>query len=305
MCIFTPRMKKESGIAYHILAVAIVAVWGLTFISTMKLLKHFQPAQIFLIRFSIAYAGMWLFSHRQLFSQSLKDELRLAAAGVMGGSLYFYAENTALQVSHQASCISFIVCTTPLVTSILAVSLHKKGSKLTLPLAVGSVTALVGIAMVMLNGSVFEGIPVSGYILAMVASLTWAIYTLLVGDLSEKYESAFVSRKVFFYGLLTIIPVIIAEGDSFDTSKFLIPEVYTNILFLSVIASLGCYALWTPVIKKLGPVRSSNYIYLNPVFTMFGAILLLGEKMTPLSLLGSAVTLLGVWIAGRKSLKLK
>jgi len=298
-------MKRDSGFLFDILALAIVAIWGLTFISTMKLLGHFRPAQIFFIRFSIAYAGMWLFSHKRLFAQSLKDELRLAAAGIMGGSLYFYAENTALQVSHQASCISFIVCTTPLVTSILAVSLHKKGSKMTIPLAVGSAIALAGIAMVMLNGSVFEGIPVIGYVLAMVASLTWAIYTLIVGDISEKYESSFVSRKVFFYGLVTIIPLLLMEGDVFDWKQFLIPEVYVNILFLSVIASLGCYALWTPVIKRLGPIKSSNYIYLNPVFTMFGAILLLGEKMTTLSLIGSAVTLLGVWIAGRKTLRLK
>lgn len=302
---FAVIMKRDSNIMYDMLAIAIVAVWGLTFISTMKLLGHFRPAQIFLIRFAIAYAGMWCFSHKRLFSFSLKDELRLAGAGIMGGSLYFYAENTALQVSHQAGCISFIVCTTPLVTSILAVSLHKKNSRMTLPLAAGSIIALSGIEMVMLNGSVFEGIPVIGYILAMVASLTWAIYTILIGDLSEQYDSAFVSRKVFFYGLLTIIPVLLVEGDRFDFKQLLIPEVYINIMFLSLIASLGCYALWTPIIKKLGPVKSSNYIYLNPVFTMLGAILLLGEKMTALSLAGSAITLLGVWIAGRKSLRLR
>ena len=296
-------MKTEKPPVYDILAIAIVAVWGLTFISTMKLLGHFRPAQIFFIRFTIAYAGMWVFSHKRLFSTSIKDEARLALAGIMGGSLYFYAENTALQVSHQASCISFIVCTTPLVTSILAVSLRKKGAVMTVPLAAGSIIALAGIAMVMLNGSVFEGIPVSGYILAMVASVTWAVYTILVGDMSEKYESAFVSRKVFFYGLITIIPVLIAEGDRFRPSSFLIPEVAFNILFLSVIASLACYALWTPVIKKLGAVKASNYIYLNPVFTMTGAIIFLGEKMTALSLIGSAVTLLGVWIAGRKRLR--
>lgn len=299
----TTEMKRENAPVYDILAIAIVAVWGLTFISTMKLLGHFRPAQIFFIRFTIAYAGMWVFSHKRLFSTSIKDEARLALAGIMGGSLYFYAENTALQVSHQASCISFIVCTTPLVTSILAVSLRKKGAVMTVPLAAGSIIALAGIAMVMLNGSVFEGIPVSGYILAMVASVTWAVYTILVGDMSEKYESAFVSRKVFFYGLITIIPVLIAEGDRFRPSSFLIPEVAFNILFLSVIASLACYALWTPVIKKLGAVKASNYIYLNPVFTMTGAIIFLGEKMTALSLIGSAVTLLGVWIAGRKRLR--
>ena len=291
--------KRLAGIWYDILAVGIVAVWGMTFISTMKLLGYFHPSQIFLMRFSIAYAGMWFFSHDRLFAGSLRDEATLALGGIMGGSLYFWAENTALAVSHQASCISFIVCTTPLVTALLAIALRRKGARMTVPLATGSIVAIAGIAMVMLSGRVFEGIPLAGYLLAVVASLTWAVYTIAVGDMADKYSSSFVSRKVFFYGLLTIVPVILIEGNEFDLAALRIPTVYGNLLFLSVVASLGCYALWTPVIKRLGPIRASNYIYLNPVFTLIGAVLLLGEHMTWLSLLGSAVTLLGVWVAGR------
>ena len=294
--------KRSTGIWYDVLAVTIVAFWGLTFISTMKLLRYYHPSQIFLMRFSIAYAGMWFFSHDRLFAGSLRDEATLALGGIMGGSLYFWAENTALAVSHQASCISFIVCTTPLVTALLAIALRHKDSRMTLPLAVGSIIAIAGIAMVMLSGRVFEGIPLSGYLLAVVASLTWAVYTIAVGDMADKYSSAFVSRKVFFYGLVTIIPVLFIEGNPFDLGALRIPEVYGNLLFLSVVASLGCYALWTPVIKRLGPIRASNYIYLNPVFTLVGAFFILGERMTWLSLLGSAVTLLGVWLAGRRSL---
>ncbi len=294
-------MKNKNGIGYDILAVAIVAIWGMTFISTSVLLRYFEPAQIFFIRFVIAYAGIWIFAHDRLFSGSWKDEIRMLAAGIVGGSLYFLAENTGLKISQQASSISFIVCTTPLVTAVVAVLLKHKGAKMTLPLAVGSIVALLGIGMIMFNGSAIQGAPVLGYILAMVASLTWAFYTIIVSDLTDKYGTAFISRKVFFYGLITILPVLLFQHSDFAWSAFKLPIVWINVLFLSVIASLGCYALWTPVIKKLGTIKSSNYIYLNPVFTLIGSVALLGEKITWLSALGSAVTLVGVWIAGRES----
>ncbi|MCQ2115982.1 MAG: EamA family transporter [Bacteroidales bacterium] len=54
------------------------------------------------------------------------------------------------------------------------------------------------------------------------------------------------------------------------------------------------------MIKKLGTIRSSNYIYLNPVFTLAGSLIFLNEQMNWLSLLGSLITLLGVWQASRK-----
>ena len=117
MPIFATGMQKGTGnTIYHVLAIVIVAIWGLTFISTKVLLMAgLSPEEIFLVRFSIAYFGMWLFclwgrgsdasrtdsqssqSPARLFCNSLKDELLLVLAGVMGGSLYFWSENTALQ----------------------------------------------------------------------------------------------------------------------------------------------------------------------------------------------------------------
>ena len=64
---------------------------------------------------------------------------------------------------------------------------------------------------------------------------------------------------------------------------------------------LACYALWNSVIKRLGTVGSSNYIYLNPLFTLIAATLLLGERLTPVAIAGCLITLIGVWTASRSS----
>ena len=225
-------MQKGTGnTIYHVLAIVIVAIWGLTFISTKVLLMAgLSPEEIFLVRFSIAYFGMWLFSlwgrgsdasgaggslatrgdvpadgscagvshtgsqsvqsPARLFCNSLKDELLLVLAGVMGGSLYFWSENTALQYT-MASNVSFIVCTTPLVTAILNAAVRReKIGRLTL---LGGCLSLVGIAMIAFSGG--EGFHLSflGDALAMLASLTWAIYTVVTNGLLKKYPSALIS----------------------------------------------------------------------------------------------------------------
>ena len=328
-------MQKGTGnTIYHVLAIVIVAIWGLTFISTKVLLMAgLSPEEIFLVRFSIAYFGMWLFclwgrgsdasltepsmharveapadvsrtgspsvqSPARLFCNSLKDELLLVLAGVMGGSLYFWSENTALQYT-MASNVSFIVCTTPLVTAILNAAVRRERiGRLTL---LGGCLSLVGIGMIAFSGG--EGFHLSflGDALAMLASLTWAIYTVVTNGLLKKYPSALISRKVFFYGMLTIVPVLLVKGWTFPAGRFLEPKVLLNALFLGVVASLACYALWNSVIKRLGTVGSSNYIYLNPLFTLIAATLLLGERLTPVAIAGCLITLIGVWTASRSS----
>ena len=318
MPIFATGMQKGTGnTIYHVLAIVIVAIWGLTFISTKVLLMAgLSPEEIFLVRFSIAYFGMWLFclwgrgsdasrtgsqsvqSPARLFCNSLKDELLLVLAGVMGGSLYFWSENTALQYT-MASNVSFIVCTTPLVTAILNAAVRRERiGRLTL---LGGCLSLVGIGMIAFSGG--EGFHLSflGDALAMLASLTWAIYTVVTNGLLKKYPSALISRKVFFYGMLTIVPVLLVKGWTFPAGRFLEPKVLLNTLFLGVVASLACYALWNSVIKRLGTVGSSNYIYLNPLFTLIAAALLLGERLTPVAIAGCLITLIGVWTASRSS----
>ena len=103
-------MKFKHGY-YHLVAILTVSIWGLTFISTKILIQHgLTPQEIFFYRFLIAYIGIWFISPCRLFINSWKDELWLMAGGIFGGSLYFFTENTALEIT-QASNVSFIICT--------------------------------------------------------------------------------------------------------------------------------------------------------------------------------------------------
>ena len=90
----------KNKLAYHILAISIIAIWGVTFINTKFLiLNGLNPQEIFLLRFILAYIGIWTFSPHKLFTDNWRDELTTLMLGITGGSLYFWAENTAIQYS--------------------------------------------------------------------------------------------------------------------------------------------------------------------------------------------------------------
>lgn len=292
-------MSTKNIYTYHIIAILTVAVWGLTFISTKILLgAGLSPQDIFLMRFSIAYVGIWFISPKKLFSNSWRDELWMVAAGITGGSFYFLTENTALEYT-QTNNVAFLITTAPLFTAFLSAVAYKN-EKITWKLAVGSVVALIGVALVVYNGSFVLNLSPVGDILTLLAALSWAFYSLIMRRLLPRYSATFITRKIFFYGLLTVLPCFAFRHFHAPLSVLTQPVVLFNLLFLGVIASLVCYLVWNIVLHKLGTVCASNYIYLNPMVTMIGAVLLLGEQVTVVALSGSALILTGVFVAEKK-----
>lgn len=292
-------MHTTKNYIYHLIAILTVGIWGLTFISTKVLIEHgLSPQEIFLLRFLIAYLGIWFISPRKLFADNWKDELWLLWGGVTGGSFYFFTENTALEIT-LATNVAFIVCTAPLLTTILSLLIYKK-EKATAGLVGGSLLALVGVALVVYNGHFILKISPLGDFLTLLAAFSWAFYSLIMKKMSGRYRTTFITRKIFFYGILTILPAFILHPWQFSLSGLWQPAVWMNLLFLGVLASLVCFVVWNIILKQLGTVRASNYIYLNPLFTLIGSAVLLDEQFTVMSLMGAMLILGGVYWAGKR-----
>ncbi len=284
---------------YHLIAILTVSIWGLTFIATKVLIGYgLTPQEIFFYRFLIAYAGIWIISPKRLFANRWKDEFWLMAGGIFGGSLYFFTENTALGIT-QASNVSFLICTAPLLTTILSL-LFYKSEKATKGLIGGSLLALAGVGLVVFNGSVILKISPVGDLLTLLAALSWAFYSLIIRKMTGRYPTVFITRKIFFYGVLTIFPAFLLHPLQPDLDILLQPIVLSNLLFLAVLASLICYVLWNVVLKQLGTVRASNYIYLNPLVTMVASMMILQEQITLFALIGAGCIVCGVYLAERK-----
>ena len=291
-------MIKYTEYRYHIAALFTVAVWGATFVSTKVLIANsLTPAEIFLLRFAIAYACIWPVSRGRLWAAGWRDELTLAAAGVTGGSLYFLTENMALEFA-PASNVSLIVCTAPVWTALL-LSLAYRSERMTRRQVAGSALAFAGMVLVVLNGRFVLHLSPRGDLLALSAALLWMVYSLVIKRVGGRYPAIFITRKVFFYGLLTILPVFLFQPFSVDAGVLARPAVWDNLLFLGIIASMLCYILWNAAMHRLGAVRTTNYIYINPLVTILTAALCIGERITAAALAGAALILYGMWRAER------
>ena len=279
-----------------------IVIWGSTFVFTkLLLLAGLSAAQIFTLRFIIAYVLLLAYSIRNFraFADSWRDELLLMALGVTGGSVYFLAENEALNYT-TATNTSLIVCSCPLVASVL-IGLFYKAERMSRLQTLGALMAVAGVCVVVLNGHFVLHLSPIGDMLALAANLCWALYSVLMIPVGRKYDSVFITRKVFFYGLLTIIPYYIWRPEELDFSKITFTSsVLFNLLFLGCVASMACFLAWTWVIKRLGAMVTTNYVYLNPVATIAFAWWILSEQITPFFLLGTVLILLGMYLADKK-----
>ena len=342
-------MLRSGPYGYHLAALFCVTVWGATFVSTKVLIAHgLAPAEIFLLRFAMAYLGLLPFTlgrrtagssaagrekdaagrekgagndtgsparrglvdrlrgvrlcrarlcRARLCRARLRDELLLAAAGLTGGSLYFLTENIALEYA-PASNVSLIVCTAPVWTALL-LNLVYRSERMTRRQTAGCALAFVGVVLVVLNGRFVLHLSPRGDLLALSAALLWMLYSLVIKRLGDRLPVAYVTRKVFFYGIVTILPWFAWEHFDLPAATLRHPAVWGNLLFLGVVASLLCYVLWNAAMTRLGAVRTTNYIYLNPLVTMLTAALVIDERITPAALCGAALILSGMWLAER------
>jgi drug/metabolite transporter (DMT)-like permease len=292
------KRPSESLFLAHLIAIITVGCWGCTFVNTKYLLRSgLEPEEIFLVRFLLAYLCIWWISPKTLFCANWKDELMMLVLGVTGGSMYFLTENSAVGLTY-VNNVAFIVCTAPLITTVLAIAFLKH-AKASPRLIIGSLIALTGVGAVIFNGHFVLHLSPAGDALALSAAICWSVYSLVMKKASRKYSSIFITRKVFFYGILTILPVFIFRHWSFPLSRFGETEVWANLLFLGVIASFLCFWSWNWVIRKIGALKSSNYIYLNPITTVMASALFLNEPLTTIACIGGVLILIGVFLSNQ------
>ena len=286
---------NDKKILLNLLALITVVIWATTFISSKILLNTFTPLEVMFYRFVIAYFLLLIIHPKFHKIDSLKEEAMFLLSGITGGSLYFLAENSAVKIS-QVSNVGLIVATAPIITALLA-HFFTKGEKLNKNLFIGFLIAISGVFLVMFNGNFMLKLNPAGDILALCAALSWSVYSITTKKFGSKYNYLYLTRKIFFYALLTMIPFLFTSEFNFDVSKLLTFKVISNLLFLGVVASSICYVMWNFTVDKLGVVKTNNYIYLIPAITLILSVVILHEKITLYSSLGAFLIFLGVYVS--------
>ncbi len=302
----TPAAAKKGFSKYiklfgHIGALLTVSAWGTSFICTKVLMVDggYSPVEMYVYRFIAAYLILLLLTFKKIFSNSWRDELSLLMCGVCSGPIYFVTENFALE-NTTAGNVSLLSAVSPIFTTILMAIIFR--NKIKFGVALGSIMAFIGVGCIIFSHG--EGIEIHplGDLLALSAAMSWAVYTIIVKRLIPIYSSLFITRKLFFYGVITSLPILFMQhgpiqlGPIFDMSQ---PKFLLNFLFLVVFCSAVAYILWNEAMKILGPVMANNYIYFQPLVTMIVAAITLNERISFIGYVGCFLIIVGLIVADK------
>ena len=289
-------MFADKTLLGHLLAFCTIVFWGTTFVSTKVLLDDFSPVEVLFFRFVIGYVSLLAVCPRLLKTTGWKQERIFIGAGCSGIVLYFLMENIALKYTI-ASNVGVIVAIAPFCTAILAQFLLK-GERLSLFFFIGFAAAMTGIFLIAFNGSQILQLNPLGDALAAAAAVAWAFYSICMRKIGEfRYNTVLCTRRVFFYGLLMMLPLLPFCDVQLGLHRFTKLSNLGNILFLGFGASALCFVTWNWAVKVLGAIKASVYIYLVPVVTVIAAAIILNEHITGLAMLGTALTLVGLVIS--------
>lgn len=291
---------KSERFSGHMAAFITILIWGTTFISTKVLLGVLTPIEILMIRFIIGYFALWCVRPRTWQVREKKQEWYFAAAGLCGITLYYLLENIALTYT-LASNVGVIISIAPFFTAIFAwLFLHDRRPGFRFFL--GFFLAMAGIVLLSFGKDADLQVNPVGDFLGIGAAVIWAAYSILTKKISGfGYNTILTTRRIFFYGLIFMLPISCVMGFRVNLSKLAEGSVLLNLLFLGFGASALCFVTWNTAVKQLGSVKTSAYIYMVPVITAITSALILHEKITPTAVCGIVLTLAGLFLSEHKA----
>lgn len=289
-------LQKMRNILSYMPALFTAIVWGSTFVASKNVLSAgVSPILLMTVRFSLAYIILLMLNRQRMRFEFNTTELKLFLVGTCGGSVYFLVEYMALQHTSAVN-VGLISATVPTISTAIDSFLRHK--RLKLIFVVGSVVAFVGVALLVTNGKFSFQIFPFGDALAILSSMLWAIYSVVLSRVGSDIAESVVERRMLLYSLITIMPVTVYMFD-IDEVKMLFSsvDVWLCAAYLGIVASAFCLWLWNVSINKIGIVRTNNFLYMLPVVSLIVSAIFTSGEVTMLTVISTVLIFVGIVMA--------
>lgn len=266
-------------------------------------LEVFQPFTLVLIRFFFASIVLlpFIYKSKELNVKSFKNLFRVAAIGALNPILLFIA----LQFT-QASVSPLIYAAIPMMTAVY-LSIFRK-QKIQSIQMIGIVVGFIGVAMIILlpllekQGVYLQQF--TGNILIFGAAIAFMIYGFISKDKQQKYDVSPLALTFYFAVITFILAVPFSAFELLKDSSSLAHVGWKHILSGMEIGIVGTsifYLAYQYALKLSSELTAGLFTYLQPVATIFFAVLLLGEKITVPFIIGGLMAVVGAQIASGKT----
>lgn len=273
--------------------------WGASGVAVKIALLQLSTLEIVALRFIIAtplLASITIFwKGWKALEVDKKDLLYIATLAFLSIPLEFLLQATSLAHT-TATSFTLIFSVTPFF--IIIVSSILIGERIIQQKIIGTILAFIGVTLVITNGSLAVSGNLLGDGIAIVGDLVWALYTVWGKPINEKYSALTVLNYTFIFGALELLPFYIFSPGlgimSFSGSTWLAMG------FLTLCCSIIAFLLYNRGVEKLPASTAGMFIYVQPIFGVFLAALVLGESITAFTVLGTAFIIYGIYEAERK-----
>jgi drug/metabolite transporter (DMT)-like permease len=296
-------MKPQNKVVVYIEALFAVVIWGGTFIATKFALRDASPATIVWLRFGmgVLILGAAVMLRKQFALPKREEWAYFALLGFLGVAFHQWLQATGL-ITAQATTTAWIVATIPIFTALLGWFFLKE--KLGWMRVAGIVLAALGVLLIVSKGNLSAfaagkfGTP--GDFLILISAINWAVFSVL----SRRGLAAHPAARMMFYvmllGWLFACIWLFGFGPGWSEIPRITSVGWISILVLGIFGSGLAYIAWYDALQVLPASQLGVFIYIEPLVTMVVAAILLAEVVTIASIIGGAITILGVYLVNKK-----
>ncbi len=272
------------------------------FFSTNELVGKFigegiSPAMITVVRFLIGFFLLLPFlvwqEKKALFSLRFSDLLRISLPGILNvtGAMLF------LQLAiyyGKASTSAILISSNPIFVVFLAALILKE--RLSAGRLAGIILGFTGIILVIRGDipSLAEGSnPALGLIYGVLASVTFALFTVLAKKQIIRYGNLLFNTVSFLAGAVVLL--IISTVAGIDMTFIVNGRNIILILYLGIFVTVAAYIFYFAGLKHISTATGSMLFFLKPFIASALSWFFLDERITLLQFIGIILIFSGIY----------
>lgn len=288
-------MGQKKGVVYLALVLAMI-FWAFSFVWVKEVYVAYGPLTTVFTRLVIATSLMmaygWISGKRNKINR--KDYLIFLLLAFFEPFLYFIGESFGL-LYVTSTMGAMVIATIPLFSPVAASRFF--GEKLSARNFIGIILSFFGVGIVVFDASFNFIVSPLGIALEFLAVFSAIAYTVVLKDLSHKYNATTIITYQNFIGIFFFFPLWIFFESKQTVSTPFNPLAFIAIVKLAVFASCIAFILYTYSIRNLGINNANIFINIIPVLTAVFAWYILDEPLTVRKLIGIGVVVAGLFVA--------
>ena len=270
-------------------------MWGFMNVPTAFALAEMAPLQLLLLRTAIAVLILAPLARLRdgLLLPLPGDRITAALMGLSGvffNNVFFFNAMKRTSLTN----VAILFATSPFITAVLARIFL--GERLTLRRVLGIVLALAGAVSLLCKGdlSLLADLKMNtGDLLELGAAFTISVMTIL-GRRIKKTPPITVTLCVMFTSFVATALTITVTGTPLNFA--LSNRAIFGVVYVGVFASAGAYMFQQMSIQRIGAGATGAFLNGSPALAIFGAVVFMGETISPVQIISAAVIFLGIFL---------